>query len=219
MELHELHVAELGPRAIGQGQSVAGGHGRVGGFAIDLAGPAGGQDRLLGPDERLAVLLVPDDRAAAGAGVREQVDREGLLPDLDVIEPGEAFGHGPHDLLAGGVAQGVDDAVVAVAALAAQGQAASDRVEVRAPADQFLDPLRGLADHPLHDLGIAERAAGLERVGYVVFETVFRIDHARNAALGVGAIGDLQAVLGDDQDREAADRRPGRRGSRPARRR
>ena len=35
-------------------------------------------------------------------------------------------------------------------------------VSKRVPqADQFLDPPRGLADHPLHDLGIAERAAGL----------------------------------------------------------
>ena len=88
VKLHELDVAQLGPRAIGQGQPVARGHGRVGGFAIDLPCPAGGQDRLLGPDERLAVLLVPDDHAAAGAVEREQVDREGLLPDLDVIEPG-----------------------------------------------------------------------------------------------------------------------------------
>ena len=57
-------------------------------------------------------------------------------------------------------------------------------------ADQFLDPPRGLADHPLDDLRIAERAAGLERVGHVVLEAVFRIDHAGDAALGIGAVGD-----------------------------
>ena len=115
---------------------------------------------------------------------------------------GEAFGHRPHDLLAGGVAQGVDDAIVPVTALASQGEASFGRVEAGAPADELLDPPRGLADHPLHDLGIAERAAGLERVGHVVLEAVFRIDHAGDAALGIGAVGVLQAVLGDDQDRE-----------------
>ena len=96
----------------------------------------------------------------------------------------------------------MDDAVVPVAALAPQGEAAFGRIEAGAPADQLLDPPRGLADHPLHDLGIAERAAGLERVGHVVLEAIFRIDHAGDAALGKGAVGDLQAVLGDDQDRE-----------------
>ena len=65
MELHELHVAQLGAGAIGDGQAVAGGHFGIGRFAIDLARAAGAEDRLLGPDQRLAVLGVPDQRAAA----------------------------------------------------------------------------------------------------------------------------------------------------------
>ena len=67
---------------------------------------------------------------------------------------------------------------------------------------ELLDPPRGLADYPLDDFGIAERAAGLQRVGHVVLEAIFRIDHAGDAALGVGAVGVLQAVFGDDQHRE-----------------
>ena len=55
-------------------------------------------------------------------------------------------------------------------------------------ADKLLDPPRGLADHLPDDLRIAERAAGLERVGHVVLEAVLRIDHARDAALGEGAV-------------------------------
>ena len=76
-----------------------------------------------------------------------------------------ALDDGPHDLVAGRVAQGVDDAGVAVAPFAAERDAAGLLVEVRAPLDQLLDPLGGLADDHLDDLGVAERAAGDERVG------------------------------------------------------
>ena len=84
MELHELHVAQLGPGAIGDGHAVAGGHLGIGRFAIELAGPAGGQNRLLGPDHRLAVPAVPHQGAAADAVERQQIEREGVLPDVDV---------------------------------------------------------------------------------------------------------------------------------------
>ena len=53
VELHELHVAELRPGAVGHGVAVAGGDGRIRRFAIDLPAAAGGQDRLPGPDEHL----------------------------------------------------------------------------------------------------------------------------------------------------------------------
>ena len=74
MELHELHVAQFGAGAIGDRQAVAGGHRGIGRFAIDLPGAAGAQNRLLGPDQRLAVLGVPHQRAAA-ARRRASADR------------------------------------------------------------------------------------------------------------------------------------------------
>ena len=94
----------------------------------------------------------------------------------------------------------MNDAIVPVPSLAAQGQPAFSDVEAGAPGNQLFDPPRGLADHALHDRRIAQRTAGLERIGDMVVETVFRIDHARDAALRVGAVGDLQPILGDDQD-------------------
>ena len=85
-----------------------------------------------------------------------------------------AVDDGAHHLLAGGVAQGVDDAVVAVAPFAPQRQAARFLVEVRAPGDQLVDLRRRLADHHLDDVRIAQAAAGGERVGDVVLEAILR---------------------------------------------
>ncbi len=174
MELHELHVAQLGPGAEGQRHAVAGGHLGIGRLAVDLAHAAAGQDRLLGPDQRLAVLAVPDQGAAAMAFVGQEVDGEGVLPDVEVRRLADPLDHRPHDLLAGGVAQGVGDAVAAVSALASQDQAVAGLVELGAPVDQLVDPLRALADDPLDHLAVAERPAGLERVGHVVLDAVLQ---------------------------------------------
>jgi len=46
VELEELHVHDLGPGAVGEGDAVAGGHLRVGGYAVELAGAAGGQQQV-----------------------------------------------------------------------------------------------------------------------------------------------------------------------------
>ena len=157
MELHELHVAQLGAGAIGHGHAVAGGPVGIGRLAIELPGPAGGQNRLLGPDQGFAVLRVPDQRPAAGAVVGQQVEREGVFPDVDVGGILGTMDDRPHDLLARGVAQGVGDAVAAVSALAAQGQAVALPVELRAPADQLARCAGRLADDLLDHLPIAER--------------------------------------------------------------
>ena len=134
--------------------------------------------------------------------MRQQVDRKGVLPDFDVRQSLHATGDSPHDFLAGGVAQGMDDAVVAVAAFASQGQLSAGLVELGAPGDQFLDPLRGLADHLLDDRPVAQRAAGLERVADMVLEAVFGVHDAGDAALGVGAVRYGESILGDHQHRQ-----------------
>src|SRR5208282_3477043 len=118
----------------------------------------------------LAMLAVPDDGAATDAVVREQVDRKGLLPDADVFQPDHPVSYRPHDFLTGGIAQCMDNAIVTMTAFASQGEAALGRVEAGSPTDQLLDPPRSLANHAPYNLGVAERAAGLERVGYVIFK-------------------------------------------------
>ena len=75
-------------------------------------------------------------------------------------------------------------------------------VELRAPLDQFRDARGRLAHDALDHLRIAQRTAGLERVGHVLLEAVVRIEHAGDASLGVAAVGLLDALLGDHDDRE-----------------
>ena len=160
--------------------AVAGGHVGVGRFAIDLARAAGAEDRLLGPDERLAVLGVPDQRPAAAPFVREQVEREGVLPDLDVRQRAGAIDHGPHHFLAGGVAQGVDDAVVAVPAFAAQRQRA-DSLRRSCVPQSISSLMRAGASRTTISTTARSHSSppADQRVGDVVLEAVLGIDARR----------------------------------------
>ena len=49
----------------------------------------------------------------------------------------------------------MDDPGVRVPPFSRQGDLAGDLIEFGPPADQLADPLRGLADHELNDLGVA----------------------------------------------------------------
>ena len=84
MKLHEFHVAQHGPAAKGDGVSVARGDRRIGRLAKNLPRTTGRQDRLLGPDDRLAVLFIPDDCPATASLVGQQVNDEGPLPELGI---------------------------------------------------------------------------------------------------------------------------------------
>src|SRR4030095_4262096 len=120
MKLHEFHVAQLGARAPGRRHAVAGGHWWVRCFAVDHARAARGQDHLLGPDELLALLAPAHEGADATAVMREQIEREGVIPKLEMARLPRLGNDGPHDLEAGGVAKGMHDAAMAVAAFAGQ---------------------------------------------------------------------------------------------------
>ena len=137
---------------------------------------------------------------AATARVGHEVDREGVGPDLEVVEPPGSLDHGPHHLTAGRVAEGVHDPVVAVPPLPAEFEATVAFVEPRAPGDELTDPGRGLADDGVHHGLVTEAGSGDERVGDVVVEPILGIDDAGDAPLGPLARLAAQIVLGDHRD-------------------
>src|SRR5262249_8700854 len=143
-----------------------------------------------------------EHRPDAPAGVGEQVHGERVVPEGDVRRRPRLGDHGPHDLVPGGVAQGVDDPTVAVAAFAGEGELPALEVELRAPRNQFLDLGGGFADDVLDDGTVAQAVAGDEGVFDVVLEPVFRRQDPGDAALGVVGVTLGDAVLGDDEDGE-----------------
>ena len=61
--------------------------------------------------------------AAADSLVSQQVECEGVLPGVDILQLSCPFNDGPHHFLAGRIAQGVDDTVVAMTTFATQCEA------------------------------------------------------------------------------------------------
>ena len=201
MKLHELHVAQLRARPPGERHAIATGPGRIGRFAVELSGAARGEDRTTGPYERLAVRWIPDERTSACPLVGDEIDRECLGPDFEILQLPRPLDHRPHHLAAGGVAEGVHDAMMAVASFAAQLQAAIVRVESSPPGDQFGDPRRSLAHHGIDHILMTEPATGGERVGNMIVEAVLRIDDAGDTPLRPLARRTLQVILRDHRHR------------------
>ena len=185
MKLHELHVAQFGAGAIGHGQPVAGGDLGIGRFR-DRPAPRRRctRMRLLGPDERLCrarSFQTSAPRQAPSCVSRSSVKVFSQVSTLRQIRAC-SIDDGPHDFLAGGVAQGMHDAMMAVAAFAAQSQLAGCSIEAGAPIDQFVNALAALRARPSRrppDRKASPPAD--ERIGDVVFEAILGIEHAGNA--------------------------------------
>src|ERR1041384_6454828 len=95
------------------------------------------------------------ESADAAAGVGQQIEREAVGPERDVRCFLGAGDDGTHHLETGCVAEGVDDAAMAVPPFARQGELALLDVEVGAEFDEIVDLIRRLAHHQLYDVTMA----------------------------------------------------------------
>ena len=202
VELHELHVAQLDARPVGHRVSVGRGDGRVGRFAVKLPCPAGRQHHGPRPYEGKASMPVPDQDTATATLERQQIDARAILPDAYRPVRTRLRDHRPHDLAPGFITKRVHDAGVRVASFTTQGHAAILQIviEMGAPADQLVDPLRGFPHHQIHDLGAAQTLAGGQRIGDVVIKPVLRVKHPGDSALRVVAVAFAYLVLGDHEN-------------------
>ena len=137
MKLDEFHVAELGAGAEGDRVAVGGGDLGVGRLAIKPPRPAGREDRLLGPDEGLAVVRVPDQRPAARPSCVNRSMVKVVSQMTTLGRERTRSDHGPHHFFSGGIPQGVHDAAMAVAPFLREGDFAVVRVEIGPVGDQF----------------------------------------------------------------------------------
>jgi len=131
--------------------------------------------------------------------MRQQIEREGVVPDRDVGRCRGLRNHRAHHFVPGGIPQGMDDPAMAVPALARQREMSLLFVEVRPPADEVVDLAGRLAHDHLNHVSMAQAAAGRQRVLDVILEAVLRRHDPRDAALSIGAAALLHLVLGNDE--------------------
>src|ERR1700691_2045435 len=122
MKLDDLHVADFGAGAESHGDSIAGRDAGVGGVAIKLPQAAGGEQH--GGRVHLLCLAVFSDQvyAADASSVDDQVGGELELHDRNVFEGLRLGIQCAKNFASGGVSVGMQNAVAAVCAFAAEGQ-------------------------------------------------------------------------------------------------
>ena len=130
--------------------------------------------------------------------LRQDVDREMMLVDFDVVVALDAAHQRAFDLVAGDVFV-VQDAVLAVPSFA--GQFVASRavlVEFRAPVDQLFDDRRRMR-HDLFDRRpVANARAAHQRVVDVFLERVGIVHYRCDAALRVIRVAFAELAFGDD---------------------
>ena len=195
VKLHELHVAQQSPRAKRDRVAVGSGDLRIRRFAKESPCPARCKDDLLRPHDRLAVLLVPHESSDAASFVSQQIDRERLFPGLTRIATADGVDHRPHDFPSGGITQRVRDSTVRMSALPRERDLSVLFVKLRPVQNEFTNPLGGFPNDHIDNVFIAQSLAGGDRVGRVNRHIVERVEHRRDAALSVRAVGLSQLVL------------------------
>src|SRR5437879_5389624 len=142
MKLDELHIADFRTGAKCHGESVARGHGRIGGVAIKLSQPTCGEQHS-GSGHLLMFALVADQINAAHPPLfHSKISGKFELTYRNILE-GFCFGvQSAQDFASRGISVRVQDAVTAVRALTSKSQLGAFAVEFRAPLHQLLDSLR-----------------------------------------------------------------------------
>ncbi len=203
VELHELQVGDLGSRAQGERDTVAGGDRGVGRGGEDLAHAAGRQDDRGGVHGAHAVVLalahhVQGHARGTAVGVREEIQDERVLDGAHAPRTNR-LDQRAGDLRAGRVAARVRDPAPVVAALAGELQAALLRlVEVGARLDEPAHGVRALGDEDPHRVLVAQPGARDQGVGQVLLGGVALAEGRGDAALRPAGGAVVEAGLGDD---------------------
>ncbi len=204
VELDELDVGHGRSGPQGHGHAVAGGLQRVGRDRVQLSGAAGGDQDVAGADLDAPAVLLERHHPDAAAALDEQIEGEGAF-EQHGGGLADSLDQRPLDLDAGGGTAGVEDAGVAVSALASeQVLAPLVLVEHGAHRDELVDACGALVDQDPHRLDVAQAGAGLEGVGEVEVGGVgVAAQDGGHAALGPAGGRLRQLALGEHADPHA----------------
>ena len=208
VELVKFHVGDVRARPHRHRDAVPGAHARVRGAGEELTGAAGREEGAT-RQERHHGAVAPADNLGADAPPAsavwillrdEQVARRVVLVKGDVrVSPG-ALEQRALDLLAGHVRR-VHDAVLGVPALPRQVQrTARPPRKLASKRDELVNRVFPLGAHHVHRRLVAEEIARDLRVPRVLLRGVVRIDHRRDAALGVVCAPLVRHILGHHRD-------------------
>src|ERR1700753_620188 len=111
MELHELHVTDLGAGTISHRHTVACCYGRIRRIAVDLSQAAGGQHHPGSPDRARPVLCVEHADTAHASILNRQLGGEFKLKKLDLRNCCSLRVECAAYFLPGGVAMRVEHAI------------------------------------------------------------------------------------------------------------
>ena len=189
VELDELHVLDPAAGAPGHGDAVARGGIGVGRVKVDLARATGGDHGVRRRERHDAILVQIQDVSSPAAvvvqtelGSGHEVNDDVPLEHRDVGMAAHLVGQGLLDGRTGRVGD-MDDATVAVAALARQVVARLAARERHALRDQPFDRLAPPLDHEAGGQGIAKSGAGGEGVLDMGCNRIGIVEHRRDTTL------------------------------------
>ena len=206
MELDELHVDELGARAIRQRVAVAGAFPAVARDLVGAAQPAGREDDRLGREQvEPAALAVVGDRAGRAAAVEQQLDDGVLHVDGDAQVDGVVLQRA-NQLEAGAVADVREPRIAVAAEVALVDPAVGRAVEHRAPRFELADAVGRFLRVQLRHAPVVHVLAAAHRVGEVHLPAVavVVVGHGRrHAAFRHDGVRLAEQRLADQADRDA----------------
>ena len=211
MELYELEVDYLRPGLEGHRDAIAGGNGRVRGFAKDLTGTTGRNER---PRRRhvMRAAVEPDEgRSGTHPVAHTQRHRLRVLVHLHARVRRDALPEHPTDLPTSRIAC-MKHPTHAVRRLPAERNLSRlVAIEFRAPFDELAHVPRPVVHQHVHRLHPTEVVPCHHRVAGVELRRILVAHCSRNAALRVACIALARIGLGQDDD--AAGLRQGERGA------
>ncbi len=199
MELHELHVADFSAGAIGHRNSVTGGDGRIRSFLVDMAETASCKQHSRRSDGMHLPIFAQQIHANDTTIFDQQVGGKFEFANGDVLDGFCLEVKRAANLLSGGVAMCVQDAVATMGAFASEREFGPIAIELCSPGDELFNALRSFFDENARGLLIAKAVAGNECVLQVQADFIFVAERGGDASLCILCSRLLDFKLGEDE--------------------